>query len=379
MLSICVGPNGSGKSLWAVHQVEELLLKDHRLIVTSLSLDIPRLNEYMQEKHPGKCPDVISRILLIGKEEMKTFWRFRRFKHDDYYGRIADPRGPFGDKTWSDPDPGVVFILDEVQTVFGARDWAKTGPEFVTYQSQHRKLGDDVIAISPSSSLIEKQFRILCGECVVLQNFYKLKFGSFKAPRKIVYSIYQNCPPLPGEDVMSKGNIYINAAKLAGCYRTQDGVGICGGGNADKGKESKGVPWYMVIPAIFLGFFLLYVFMSTVLGKGSVWAANKMKIPVSDSVPAAVAAVSPPPMGGFGMYGDTKPKVEVKMEVKEEVKEVLPEIVGLMKRQDRAGGTIVWDDGLISTHDQVQEDGRHVVVDGKRYTWRKKVVQSKGG
>jgi len=41
MLTICVGPNGSGKSLWAVHQVEQVLTRDKRPIVTSLSVDIP--------------------------------------------------------------------------------------------------------------------------------------------------------------------------------------------------------------------------------------------------------------------------------------------------------------------------------------------------
>lgn len=294
MLTITVGPNGSGKSLWGMHQLERALLRDRRTIVTSLAVDLPALNEYMQRKYPKESIDVCNRVVVIGKELQRTFWRVRGGKFDEYYGRQPLVRGHFGDSSWREPDGGILYILDEIQTTFGARDWQQRGGEFVEYQSQHRKLSDDVICITPASSLVEKQFRLLCGECCVLRNMYQVRMGMWKAPRKIVYKLYENCPPVPGEESFHKGDIYIDAKALAGCYRTQDGLGVVGS-QADKGKEAKGIPWWVIIPIGAVGAFVLWYASSSLLhwgaGKGTQLASIGGKVPApAIKTPAVVSA-----------------------------------------------------------------------------------------
>lgn len=299
MLTICVGPNGSGKSLWALHQLIRFLREDKRTIVTSLAVDLPRLNEYLQQ-HYKDAPDVYRRVLKIGAEEMKTFWRYRGVVDvwtdgsdgfDGAWGLEPVAFGAFPGEDWRKVTKGVIYVLDEVQTIFGAREWQKTSSEFLAYQSQHRKLGDDVIAISPASALIDKQFRILAGECVALSNLYKLKIGPVKAPRKIIYRVFQNCPPAPGEEALARGSFTIDGEGLASCYNTAAGVGIVAGADADKGKESKGVPFW----ALFVGLAAACVVAYFGLSRGMNWAAKwgTRKVQVNPMVAAAVPGVGP--------------------------------------------------------------------------------------
>lgn len=294
MLTICVGPNGSGKSLWAVHQLVWFLRHDNRIIITSLALNVPELNAYCQKRYGDKAPDVINRVVLIVKEDQKTFWRVRGKAYDGEYGEVLVRRGPFGDASWQDQDGGRIYILDEAQTTFGAREWQKTGVEFCAYQSQHRHFGDDVVAISPAAALLDKQFRILCGECVALNNLYKLKVGLVKAPRRINYAVYANCPPAPGELAMTKGVLHIEPKKIAACYDTSAGLGHIGGGQADKGKESKGLPFWSIFAGLAAAAVLAYFVLTGGLKWAMGWGLKKTRL--SDkiaAVPAAVSAVAP--------------------------------------------------------------------------------------
>lgn len=255
MLTIVLGPNGSGKSLWGMHQLIRILTTTNRMIVTTLAVNLSLLNEYLQKI--GKPADVLNRVLVIDKVQLKTFWRVRGVSPDGEYGMSPVVAGKFGDESWSSVPHGIFYILDEIQVAFGAREWTSTGPEFVAYQSQHRKLGDDVIAISPASSLIEKQFRVLSHETIALSNQYQVKVGWFTAPKRIIYKIYSNCPPVPNEPPLGGGNIYIDAAGLAACYNTAAGLGIVGS-TADKGRSVKGIPWWTLIPGVALVAFLAY-------------------------------------------------------------------------------------------------------------------------
>lgn len=263
--------------MWAVSQVIKLLLHDSRAIVTSLSLDLVRLNEYLQGKYKEQAPDVFRRVTLIDKEQAKTYWRCRGVKVSTEYGWEPVMLGPYGDPTWNEANlaHGVVYVLDEVQRTFGAREWQKTGPEFLSYQAQHRHYGDDVIAITPSSSLIDKQFRLLSGECVVLKNFYKVKVGWLKAPRRIIYQVFENCPPMPGETATQSGSFTIDAEGLASCYNTAAGLGVVGG-QADKGREAKGIPWYYVIPGGIAAGLLIWFILSSALNGTVKWGLKKM-------------------------------------------------------------------------------------------------------
>lgn len=367
-LTICVGPNGSGKSLWALHQLEKFAVEDTRHIVTSLAVDVPELNAYLQQKYKDRAPDLTNRITRIGPELQRTFWRVRGSEYSDSeYGMVPIVRGPFGDESWRVPDAGVIFILDEIQTTFGAREWQQTGPEFSRYQSQHRKLGDDVIAISPASTLLDKQFRILATECVALSNLYKMRVGFWKAPRKIVYRLYQNCPPVPGEDPTEKGSIHIEPQRLARCYRTQDGLGIVGA-QADKGKEAKGVPWFYMLPLALLLGFLAWFVARTITNKGVAWGIAKTtvsSVQTNSVVTNAVARVMP----GFGFSTTAPPAPALapalpRAPTAGAAPTKLPEAYGW----GRAGQLVVLDTDAGPVYgSRLQEQGSKLVLDGEVY------------
>lgn len=244
-MTIILGRVGSGKSLYAMHLLIEELRQTRRHIVTTLSVDTGELNAYVQAKYPGEDLDVCGRIHRITKEQLKHFWRARGLSPCG----VPLYRSTFGDCSWEWPDQGICYFLDESQEGFNARAWAATGTEFTSYATQHRKMGDDIVAITPASGLLDKQFRMLCGECIVLDNWYRRKLGWVRAPRMITWRKYMNCPPEQAEHAIQQGRIYIDAKGLAACYRTEEGVGIVGRG-ADKGKYAKGIPWYMIFVLI---------------------------------------------------------------------------------------------------------------------------------
>lgn len=291
MLTIVLGANGSGKSLYGMHQLVRVLTTSDRTVVTTLAVNLSELNHYLQRI--GKPVDVMNRVLVIDKVQLKTFWRYRGVRCDGEYGWVPVVAGKFGDESWASVPHGIFYILDEVQVGFGSREWQSTGPEFVAYQSQHRKLGDDVMAVSPASSLIEKQFRVLSHETIALSNQYQVKVGIFTAPKRIIYKVYSNCPPVPGEPALSGGNIYIDAAGLAGCYNTAAGLGIVGS-TADKGRGAKGVPWWTIIPGVLVLGVLGYFGLSKLTG----YAVQRglQKIRVSEESVMAVAASAPVPL-----------------------------------------------------------------------------------
>lgn len=254
-LNIAIGGTGSGKSLLALHIIEHFLMNDTRAIVTTLAIDIGEIAEYLSEKYGDQAPtNIAARIIRIYKEDLATFWRIRGIQYDGEYGYTAKKLGRFGSEDWQIALPGVVFILDEFQVSFKAREFMKNSGEFLDYQPQARKLGDTIVGTTPASSLVDKAFRDLCNQCIVLTNMYKIRVRGFTAPRKIVARIFINCPPVKGEEPIGTHDIFIEPKKLARCYKTQEGLGVKGV-SADLGVRAKGLPWWSIIPiAIGIGF-----------------------------------------------------------------------------------------------------------------------------
>lgn len=319
-LTIAVGPTGSGKSLFEMILMEHFLLNDTRVIVTTLAIDLPRLAEYMQETHGDKAPALIgSRVIRIFAEDLARFWRVRGIRYDGDYGYEPERRGVFGGADWQSPTPGVIYLLDELQVKFKAREFMKNSGEFLDYQPQARKLGDTIIGVSPASSLLDKGFRDLANSCIVLTNMYKVKVKGFVAPRKIVARIYANCPPAHGEVHTDEHSFTIDAAGLASCYRTQEGIGVRGIG-ADIGKVVRGVPWWTIFPLGLAIGLLAYFALSSGLHGSMRWGFKKLSVAtgaVSTNAASVFAAVSPghtlPPAASAALMASTpalKPKSE---------------------------------------------------------------------
>ena len=135
--------------------------------------------------------------------------------------------GGFGvDERWNSC-VGVFFVVDEGQKYYSARGWADrlkrgeehelpVGAECEDYLCQERKTGDDTLVTTPSSSLLDKQFRTLSTECVVLDNWYKKRIRGVRPPGRFHARIYENCPPGPGEEAVAVKNFYLDAGGLMG-------------------------------------------------------------------------------------------------------------------------------------------------------------------
>lgn len=305
MHTVVVGKFGSGKSLYGVQLVVDELVNGNRAIVTTLALRLDRLNHYVQTLTDRDC-QVLQRVLVINKEELGRFWRFRGPGRWGEYGTEPEILGAVerqmekgvvkeeADPRWSCVSRGVMYVLDEAPVRFHARMWAETGIEFSGYMTQHRKVSDDVYSLARTASMLDKQFRQTADRCAVLDNWYQRAVGMFTAPRKIVVHWFENCPPGPFEPPARKEELRIDPEGLAGCYWTAKGLGV-GGVSADIGKKAKGLPWWSSIVFVVLGVIVFWFGIHWAMG-GALSLSLKRR-------PAVATAVAVPAGAGRGMVG----------------------------------------------------------------------------
>lgn len=56
----------------------------------------------------------------------------------------------------------ITLIIDECQLIFNNREWSKEGrPEWISFFTQHRKLGYHIILIAQNKEMIDKQIRAI--------------------------------------------------------------------------------------------------------------------------------------------------------------------------------------------------------------------------
>ena len=246
------GKPGGGKSLYGLMLIVEALLKTRQSVITNLSVNPGELNAYIQEKHPEADVDLMNRLFLIDEEQTFRFYRHRPhgFVFDEPEEKTE--RMQFKECTCTNGEVTVVkrpqelgpvlYVIDEIHEFFNAREWMKTGKHMLSYISQHRKLGDDVIAITQALSNVEKQLRVVAQEYICLRNHSKEKFGWFRSFDAFSRRHYLS-PPTggPGDVCTSHRFFRLDAEGLGACYNTAAGVGIAGEA-ADKGQKAKGIP-----------------------------------------------------------------------------------------------------------------------------------------
>lgn len=94
---------------------------------------------------------------------------------------------------WGTTECPVLVILDEAHLFWNSRDWAKTGKEQVemlSFLTQSRKAGVDVIIISQDIGNIDKQFRVLAQIQVKARNLQQNKVPVLGLPLRGVF-IYE--------------------------------------------------------------------------------------------------------------------------------------------------------------------------------------------
>ena len=249
MISIVTGRTGSGKTTFAIIQIVKELVFGTRVIVTNVALRLDKLADYIRLTYKLEIDGDRVVQLDIKDDRLKFYWRIRSKDRE---------LGEFGGADWQNPGPGVFFVIDEIQSAFSAREWGKHSGECGQYGAQQRKLGDDSICISPHPALIDKLFRILSNECVILDNWYHRRVRWFRAPRKIVWHAYTNCPPQVGEEPVATGHFLIDPDGVSGCFDTAAGAGLIGQ-TADIGKVEKGISVTAILPAVLVCGVLVFV------------------------------------------------------------------------------------------------------------------------
>lgn len=221
------GKPGSGKTLYGVHLLLREISRGSRNVVTNLPLHPGRLNEYLQERYPLEDLRLLQRLTVLTEDQARTFWKFR-----------GEDEGK----------AGVIYLLDELHLFFNARDWMQTGRDCLHYLSQHRKLGDVVIAITQSVPNVDKQFRSVAEDFTVLRNEYTAKFGPFRGRGRFVRKTYLSEPTGGSQqEPFESASFTLDAAGIASCYDTAQGIGIHGNA-ADKGRRASGISIWWTIP-----------------------------------------------------------------------------------------------------------------------------------
>jgi len=250
------GKPGGGKSYRALMLIEDELLNGKRHVVTNLSVDVPALRQYHADK--GKTWD-LERLHIISEDQTRKFYTFR-----PGYRVTENPDAEFAGKSLTferlqDQEPvGVLYVLDEVHLFFNAREFAKVGRGLTFYLSQHRKLGDDVIAVTQHVEKVDKQFRLDAQDFTFCRNTGKERFLLlFRGPEgRIVWATYLEHSRVPGNKPMLQGTFGVDKAGLGKCYNTAAGVGISARG-ADTGERRSGLKWYIAVPLLLLAVYFV--------------------------------------------------------------------------------------------------------------------------
>lgn len=133
MIRLFSGTPGSGKTLHAVH-VMDWYNRRSKLVVSNFALraDVLKYPDLFVIPEDGKqlTPDVLI--------QLSRWW--------------------FQDKPLKEGD--ILLVLDECQLLFNARDWRFNRP-WISFFTQHRKYGYDVILIAQYDRMIERQIRSL--------------------------------------------------------------------------------------------------------------------------------------------------------------------------------------------------------------------------
>lgn len=167
MIYVYTGTPASGKTL---HAVREVLNQDKRNFPTIINFEINvDALRYPENVYFPKG--------AIKPEHLINFSRW-----------YCAARG------YSRPNEGeILLVIDEAQTVFNSRAWNEAGrKEWITFFSQHRKYGFDIILITQNIEMLDKQIRALVEYNVVhrsvkyfignkmLHFFLKLFMGTFQ-------------------------------------------------------------------------------------------------------------------------------------------------------------------------------------------------------
>lgn len=137
MIYLYSGTPGSGKSLDIAHRIYWALRTGNKYVICNFNVNLDSIkhchkDNFVYIDNSKMNPDVLMKI-------SKEYFKNHKFKE----GKIF-------------------LIIDECQLLFNAREWNTKGrAEWLSFYTQHRKLGFDVFLVAQFDQMIDKQIRSL--------------------------------------------------------------------------------------------------------------------------------------------------------------------------------------------------------------------------
>ncbi|TCL59978.1 zonular occludens toxin Zot [Kineothrix alysoides] len=141
MITLYSGTPGSGKSLHLAEKLYYRVKNYNGVVIGNFTFN----TNLIKGRHKGK-------YLSIDNDRLtpKRLEKFSRDFRNHYYKGKPLPEGKF------------LLVIDECQIMFNSREWQMSGrSEWLTFFTQHRKLGFDIILISQFDRMIDRQIRSL--------------------------------------------------------------------------------------------------------------------------------------------------------------------------------------------------------------------------
>lgn len=140
MIELYTGTPGSGKSLHASETIVKWINIYKSPVITNFTF------EYQRLKMKGFSAYVKIDNSIINPDQLIRFSELYRQKRK--WDRV--------------PEEHILLILDECQLLFNCRNWnAKDRNTWISFFTQHRKLGYKIILICQFAEMIDKQIRSL--------------------------------------------------------------------------------------------------------------------------------------------------------------------------------------------------------------------------
>jgi len=143
-------------------------------------------------------------------------------------------------------------IADECWKFWPARSWQSTSEADVFYNAQHGKFGDDNLFVTHRHNDLDSVIVDRCQTSIVLTHHGKMHWGKWRRPDVYEAAIYSG-RPMPSKEPMSTKTFRLDAAGIGACYDTSSGVGVTGGGTADRGGRKTGLPFWTLIALVVVG------------------------------------------------------------------------------------------------------------------------------
>lgn len=278
----------AGKGVFSAALLWKALTNTRRCIVTTLAINLDKLQEACDAHYPDRHINVASRVKKLSKGETRRFWRHRACKVTRDIAADLDircewlvvPGAEFefkATKRGDEDNPllesddtgrlglareaaiphdadGVLYIIDEVHLHFSVARWREMGDEAMWYLSQHGHWGDDLILITQRPAQCHSALVGLAEEFTQITNYGKRTFRGMAA------GAWFKCLSWWGEPTRGQPADNVTAFKLPdiikkdGWYSSKGGVGIetVAGGSPDAEHQRKGISPLIWAPVLVL-------------------------------------------------------------------------------------------------------------------------------